>query len=186
MPVSELDLVKGGLSDFRMDNLRISAHARQRAKERHIPLEDLRKRKGGKTGFGIQRGNTIVTALTNSMRPPPSAPKPEALRLRDLKIKIRSRIESIGLCPSLHDTPFYTLFWDLFQHHTDPIGKRVKEIVDIAICHQNKRPTGHKGIHNWKDLMFEVTYNDGEKDTISWNKCLDSYLKAYPEEVPFN
>jgi len=46
MPLSELDLVKAGLKDFKMDDLNISRHAKKRCRERGIPLEDLRKNRG--------------------------------------------------------------------------------------------------------------------------------------------
>jgi len=65
MPVSELDLVKAGLKDFKMDDLNISRHAKKRCRERGIPLEDLRKNRG-EYGTAIIRGHTVVTAIPNT------------------------------------------------------------------------------------------------------------------------
>jgi hypothetical protein len=65
MPVSELDLVKAGLKDFKMDDLNISRHAKKRCRERGIPLEDLRKKRG-EYGTAIVRGHTVVTAIPNT------------------------------------------------------------------------------------------------------------------------
>jgi len=60
MPVTEWDLIKGGLTDFKLDNLNITKHAIQRCKERGIPLEDLHKKKGP----AVLKGNTVVTAYS--------------------------------------------------------------------------------------------------------------------------
>lgn len=65
MPVSEFDLVKAGLKDFKMDDLNISRHAKKRCRERGIPLEDLRKKRG-EYGTAIIRGHTVVTAIPNT------------------------------------------------------------------------------------------------------------------------
>ena len=67
MPVSELDLVKAGLKDFKMDDLNISRHAKKRCRERGIPLEDLRKKRG-EYGTAIVRGHTVVTAIPNTFK----------------------------------------------------------------------------------------------------------------------
>lgn len=55
-----LQEVQAGLTDFRMDNLRISKHALKRMQERRIPIEDLRRNKP-KIGKVIKVGNTVVT-----------------------------------------------------------------------------------------------------------------------------
>lgn len=182
MPVSELDLVQAGLKDFRMDNLRISRHALQRARERHIPLEDLRRRHGNVSGFAVQQGNTIVTALTNQMRKPP---KPYALRLRDSRVKIRKLIETLGLTISIKDKDpsSYTFFMALLQHHPKAEDKRVRDIVDLSLTQQDKTPSKDMSIQSWKDLMLLATYADGTQDSISWSSCLESYLKANPENI---
>ena len=65
MPVSEFDLVKAGLKDFKMDDLNISRHAKKRCRERGIPLEDLRRQRG-EYGTAIIRGHTVVTAIPNT------------------------------------------------------------------------------------------------------------------------
>ena len=67
MPVSEFDLIKAGLKDFKMDDLNISRHAKQRCEERGIPLEDLRRQRG-EYGSAVIRGNTVVTAIPNTFR----------------------------------------------------------------------------------------------------------------------
>ncbi len=63
MPVSEFDLIMAGMKDFRMDDLKISAHARKRCKERNIPLEDLRRSHKNISGVPIIKGHTVVTAI---------------------------------------------------------------------------------------------------------------------------
>ena len=65
MPVSEFDLVKAGLKDFKMDDLNISRHAKKRCRERGRPLEDLRRQRG-EYGTAIIRGHTVVTAIPNT------------------------------------------------------------------------------------------------------------------------
>lgn len=67
MPISEFDLIKAGLKDFKMDDLNISNHAKQRCKERGIPLEDLRRQRG-EYGSAVIRGNTVVTAIPHVVR----------------------------------------------------------------------------------------------------------------------
>jgi hypothetical protein len=179
MPVSELDLVKGGLRDFHLDNLKISGHAMQRCRERHIPLEDLRRVHNNQVGFGVQCGNTIVTALTNTMKRPPGE-RPGKPTIDQVKTEIRKRKESMGLCKSMK-TKFpdhYTYFRNLLQHHPTGAVKRVTEIVDLALVKQNQRKTGHKGIHNANDLMFVAIYSDGARDTISTSQCIQPYIQA--------
>ena len=51
-----------GEEDFTLDDLKITQHALQRAKERHIPLEDLH-RLNGKVGDAVLVGNTVVTVV---------------------------------------------------------------------------------------------------------------------------
>ena len=65
MPITEWDEIKGGVKDFKLDNLNITNHAKKRCKERNIPLEDLR-RSHGKSGKPILVGNTVVTAISNN------------------------------------------------------------------------------------------------------------------------
>ena len=65
MPITEWEEIKGGLKDFKMDNLNITYHAKKRCKERNIPLEDLRK-SHGKAGKPILVGKTVVTAISNN------------------------------------------------------------------------------------------------------------------------
>lgn len=175
MPVSELDLVRGGLRDFRLDNLRISRHALERAKERHIPLEDLR-RSHGEVGRGVQVGNTIVTALRNDMTAgaPPRMPNTQ---VEALKADIRAKIEEIGLCKTLTFTPHYDFFYRLLQHHPTPAAKRVSEIVDISIVRQNVRARDKRRALTYKDMMLVVHYPDGSRDSISWNKCVPSFIR---------
>jgi hypothetical protein len=185
MPVSELDLVKGGLRDFRLDNLKVSRHAIQRVRERHIPLEDLRRNHGNQVGFGVQRGNTIVTALTNTMKrpPPPNAGKSQIDQVKD---EIRSRKEAAGLCKSLK-TKFpdhYQYFWNLLQYHPTDQAKRVADIIDLSLVKQSVRNTGHKGVHNAADLMFVAKYSDGTRDTISMSKCIQPFLNDQNSQSP--
>jgi hypothetical protein len=166
MPPNYFDLVKGGLADFRIDDLRISKHARQRAKERGIPLEDLRRKHGNKAGYGVQIGKTIVTALTNQM---PVRSNPVARNNRFRIIEIRWKIEDIGVCPSLRTQrpDSYEFFRELFQHHPEAEKKRVTEIQDIALKKHGKGP-----IKNYQDLQFHIYYGDGTTQTISWRKCV--------------
>jgi predicted PilT family ATPase len=63
MPITEFDLIMGGMKDFRMDDLKISVHARKRCKERNIPLEDLRRSRKNINGIPIIKGHTVVTAI---------------------------------------------------------------------------------------------------------------------------
>lgn len=176
MPVSELDLVRGGLRDFRLDNLRISRHALDRAKERHIPLEDLR-RTHGEVGRGVQVGNTIVTALRHDMTGglPPRTP---ATRVEAMKADIRTKLEEIGLCKRLTSTPHYDFFRRLLQHHPTPAVKRVSEIVDISIVRQSVRPRDKRRALTYKDMMLVVHYPDGTRDSISWTKCVPSFIRS--------
>jgi hypothetical protein len=161
MPVSDLDLVRGGLADFRLDNLRISKHAIARARERHIPLEDLRRSHGHGVGRGIQVGNTIVTAITNTM----TNSGPPAARKR----AIRRRMEEIGVCRSLatHHPEAYTTFRALFQTHPDGDRKRVRDIIDISL-----RRFGNLKGSTWSELQFVLHYPDAPSDSISWTKCI--------------
>ncbi len=180
MPPNYFDYVKGGLADFRLDDLYISRHAKQRAKERGIPLEDLRRKHGNKAGYGVQIGNTIVTALTNQMpmlshRPkkekektkPISAPMARNNRFRIMEI--RWKIEDIGVCPSLRvERPSsYEFFRELFQHHPEAKKKRVEEIKDISL-----KKHGRGQIKDYRDLQFHLHYEDGTSDSISWRKCV--------------
>lgn len=161
MPVSYLELVKAGVEDFRVDNLRISHHALQRARERRIPLEDLRRLRGNKVGHGIQQGNTIVTAIRNDM----AAIAPKTAR----KMEIRRRIERIGVCRSIatYFPESYTFFRDLFQKYPDPDRKRVRDIVDISL-----RRFGRSKGSTWSELQFVIHYPDAPSDSISWMKCI--------------
>lgn len=162
MPVSDLDLVRGGLADFRVDNLRISKHAIARARERHIPLEDLRRTHGNEVGRGIQVGNTIVTAITNAM----TTVSPTRSKIAQARLAI----QRIGVCPSLktHHPASYTFFRELFQNHPEANRKRVAEIEDISLRKFNKRaPAQMPG-----NLQFVLQYPDGTRDTISWKKCI--------------
>ncbi len=180
MPPSYFDYVKGGLADFRMDDIRISKHAIQRARERGIPLEDLRRKRGNQAGYGVLKGKTIVTALTNQMpsdiRPTKvkkekesiiSAPTARNNRFRIMEI--RWKIEDIGVCPSLwvQRPESYAFFRELFQHHPEAEKKRVMEIKDIALKKHGKGP-----IKNYQDLQFHLHYEDGTSDSISWRKCV--------------
>lgn len=162
MPASELDLIRGGLSDFRLDNLRISRHALDRARERHIPLEDLRRTHRNEVGRGIQVGNTIVTAITNTMSA--AAPKREKI------LQIRRQIECIGVCPSLktQHPVSYAFFRDLFQNHPMPEKKRVTDIVDISLRNFSPR----EPVSSWRDLQFVLHYPFGRSDSVSWKKCV--------------
>jgi hypothetical protein len=180
MPPNFFDLVKGGAADFRMDDLRISKHAIRRARERHIPLEDLRRNHGNKAGYGVRIGKTIVTALTNQMssniRPTkvkkekePAISAPTARNNRFRIMEIRWKIEDIGVCPSLRDRrpESYEFFRELFQHHPESEKKRVTEIKDIALKKQGRGP-----LKNYQDLQFHMIYEDGTSDSISWRKCV--------------
>jgi len=163
-----------------MDDLRISKHAIQRAKERGIPLEDLRRKHGNKAGYGVQIGKTIVTALTNQMPMLSNSPKtpkektkpvsvPMARNNRFRIMEIRWKIEDIGVCPSLRiqRPESYEFFRELFQHHPEADKKRVAEIKDIALKKFGKGP-----IKDHQDLQFHMIYEDGTTDSISWRKCV--------------
>jgi len=165
MPPSYYDLVKGGLADFRMDDLRISKHAIQQAKKRGIPLEDLRRKHGNKAGYAVTVGKTVVTALTNQMQ----VVNPTARKNRFRVMEIRWKIENIGVCPSLRvqRPESYAFFHELFQHHPEPEKKRVAEIKDISLEKFGKGP-----IRDHQDLRFRLYYGDGTSDTISWRKCI--------------
>ena len=89
MPVSEYDLIKAGMVDFRLDNLKVSRHALKRCKERKIPLEDLRRKHNNVKGKAIIRNFTIVTAITNQMDNETKRKKSEKLRLKEQKRKER-------------------------------------------------------------------------------------------------
>jgi hypothetical protein len=180
MPPNFFDLVRGGITDFRMDDLRISKHAIQRARERGIPLEDLRRKHGNKAGYGVQIGKTIVTALTNQMPMLSNAPKNEKDKTKPISVptarnnkfrimEIRWKIEDIGVCPSLRvQRPgSYEFFRELFQHHPEAEKKRVEEIKDISLKKHGKGP-----IKNYQDLQFHLHYEDGTSDSISWRKCV--------------
>jgi len=179
MPVSELDLIKAGLQDFRIDNLRVSRHAIERCRERHIPLEDLRRNSGNHAGYGVQRGNTIVTALSNSMKPQTPG-KHGKKRIDEVKEEIRKRKEAIGLCKSvLTKSPSdYQYFRELLQHHPTGAMKKVSDIVDLQLVNQNSRGRGNRMKVNPGDLMFVAVYSDGTKDTISISKCIEPYLTS--------
>jgi hypothetical protein len=84
MPVSEYDLIKAGMSDFRLDNLRVSCHALKRCKERKIPLEDLRRKSNNINGRAIIKKDTIVTAITNQMYN-------ETKRKKSIKVQIKEQ-----------------------------------------------------------------------------------------------
>ena len=57
-----LDYVKSGLTDFAMDDWRITSHAKMRLRERGGTLEDLRRRP-------VLKGNTVMTYLPTNERP---------------------------------------------------------------------------------------------------------------------
>jgi hypothetical protein len=176
-----LDYVKAGAApDFTADDLHISKHAIQRAKERGIPMEDLRRKRGNKAGYGVLRGKTIVTALTNQMssdvRPTkvkkekePVISAPTARNNRFRIMEIRWKIEDIGVCPSLRiqRPESFEFFRELFQHHPEAEKKRVTEIKDIALKKFGKGP-----IKDHQDLQFHLHYEDGTSDSISWRKCV--------------
>ncbi len=180
MPPNYFDLVRAGLADFRMDDLRISKHAIRRAKERGIPLEDLRRKHGNQAGYGVQIGKTIVTALTNQMpmlsnRPKKEKEKTDAISVPTARnnrfriMEIRWKIEDIGVCPSLRvqRPDLYAFFRELFQHHPESEKKRVEEIKDISLKKHGRGP-----IKNYQDLQFHLYYEDGTTQTISWRKCV--------------
>lgn len=92
MPVSEYDLIKAGMADFRLDNLKISNHALKRCKERNIPLEDLRRKRNNINGKAIIKNNTIVTAVTNQMYNETKMKKAEKSQLKEQKKKVRQQL----------------------------------------------------------------------------------------------
>ncbi len=159
-----LDHVKAGAApDFSIDNIRIRKHAIQRAKERKVPIEEVRNNPDD--ARGIWSGNTLVTVLTPEMA---NAPRPSAWK--EERDRIGKLIVEIGECPSLHGTPHYEFFRNLFQYHPEPERKRVAEIRDICLQKFSKL---RKRIFESKHLQFKLYYGDGTSNTISWVDCVE-------------
>jgi hypothetical protein len=163
MPPNFFDYVKGGLVDFAIDNTEVTRHARKRARERKVPLEEVRVNRNDRRG--VWRGNKLITVFTQDMAngPRPSAWKEERDRIGRL-------IVEIGACPSLHGTPHYEFFRDLFQYHPEAERKRVTEIRDISLQKFSKMA---KRIFKPSQLQFKLYYGDGTSDTISWVDCVE-------------
>jgi hypothetical protein len=163
MPPNFFDLVRGGFADFRLDNIRVRRHANNRARERGVPLEEVRVNRNDKRG--VWRGNTLVTVLTQEMAngPRPSAWKEERDRIGQL-------IVEIGACPSLRETPHYEFFRELFQYHPEAERKRVTEIRDISL---QKFSRMTRRVFKPSQLQFKLHYRDGTSDTISWVDCVE-------------
>ncbi len=89
MPVTEYDLFKAGMFDFRIDDLIVSHHAIKRCKERNIPLEDLRRRHHNIHGQAVIKKNVIVTAITNEMAHERPKKKSEKVLIAERKRKQR-------------------------------------------------------------------------------------------------
>ncbi len=173
MPAHFLDLVRGGLADFKLDNVNVRKHACGRAKQRGVPLEEVRTNRNDKRG--VWRGNTLVTVLTHEMAngPRPSAWKEERDRIGQLMVEI-------GVCPSLRETPYYEFFRELFQYHPEAERKRVTEIRDISL---QKFSRMTRRIFKPSQLQFKLHYRDGTSDTISWVDCVERQCSS-PRPTP--
>ncbi len=163
MPADFLDLVRAGLADFKLDNINVTRHSRCRQRQRSVPLEEVRTNRNDKRG--VWRGNTLVTVLTQKMA---SAPRPSAWK--DERDRIGKLMVEIGARPSLHGTPHYEFFRNLFQYHPEPERKRVTEIQDICLQKFSKMT---KRIFKPDQLQFKLYYGDGTSNTISWVDCVE-------------
>jgi hypothetical protein len=163
MPPTYFDLVRAGIADFTLDNTAVTRHARTRARERGVPLEELRVNRNDRRG--VWSGGTLLTVLNQTMA---NSPRPSAWK--EERDRIGRLIVEIGACPSLHGTPHYEFFRDLFQYHPEAERKRVTEIRDICLQKFSKMT---KRIFKPSQLQFKLYYGDGTSDTISWVDCVE-------------
>jgi len=86
-----------GEEDFTIDDFLITQHAIQRARERRIPLEDLRRLKG-KVGDAVIVGNTVVTVIPKRQIKPDNEVG-EIVHTNPKVIKIENKFIGKLACP---------------------------------------------------------------------------------------
>ena len=132
-----------GEEDFTIDDLKITQHAVQRARERKIPLEDLHRLKG-KVGDAVIVGNTVVTVIPKRQIKPDNEIG-ELVHTNPKVIKIENKFIGKLACPH----------------------RLIPSIIGIKKCRINKLSSYIKGKISWeRDIDKFRIESDILEDTI--------------------